>query len=114
MKVSAGHRPSETGVPRVVLKPTRANMIWPLRPSRDGYGSGTNGGELLFLVLATCYSNDVYREARKRGIQVESVEVEVTGEFGPKESQRGSLANAPGSGPMLPKREVWDLMRRTD
>ena len=27
----------------------------------DGYGSSVNGGELLFLALATCYCNDLYR-----------------------------------------------------
>ena len=48
----------------------------------DGFGSNANGGELLFLALATCYCNDIYREARKRGIDVESVKVEVSGEFG--------------------------------
>jgi uncharacterized OsmC-like protein len=40
-----------------------------------------NGGELLFLALATCYCNDVYREAAKRGIQVDGVEVTVSGDF---------------------------------
>jgi organic hydroperoxide reductase OsmC/OhrA len=52
-------------------------------PSRQGgYGSGANGGELLFLALATCYCNDIYREAAVRGIVVERVEVEVDGQFG--------------------------------
>jgi uncharacterized OsmC-like protein len=41
-----------------------------------------NGGELLFLALASCYCNDLYREARRMDIPVESVEVEVQGEFG--------------------------------
>ena len=52
----------------------------PPRPS--GLGSSANGGELLFLALATCYCNDIYREAAKRNIQVEKVEVEVSGDFG--------------------------------
>jgi len=52
-------------------------------PSRPGgYGSGANGGELLFLALATCYCNDIYREAAARGIVVERVEVDVEGAFG--------------------------------
>lgn len=52
-------------------------------PSRDsGYGSSLNGGELLFLALATCYCNDVYREAKKRGVDVTRVTVDVEGEFG--------------------------------
>src|SRR5215470_13916006 len=51
-------------------------------PKATGFGSSANGGELLFLALATCYCNDVYREAAGQGIRVESVEVEVAGEFG--------------------------------
>lgn len=41
-----------------------------------------NGGELLFLALATCYCNDIYREAAQRGLAVTDVEVDVEGEFG--------------------------------
>jgi uncharacterized OsmC-like protein len=47
-----------------------------------GFGSNVNGGELLFLALATCFCNDIYREAEKQGIQVESVEIDVEGDFG--------------------------------
>jgi organic hydroperoxide reductase OsmC/OhrA len=54
-------------------------------PSRStGYGSSANGGELLFLALATCYCNDIYREAAKRGIEITAVEVMVDGDFGAK------------------------------
>lgn len=51
-------------------------------PQESGFGSSVNGGELLFLALATCYCNDVYREAAMRGITVCEVEVEALGEFG--------------------------------
>src|SRR5918998_4071671 len=51
-------------------------------PKASGFGSSANGGELLFLALATCYCNDLYREAAKRDIVVEQVEVEVEGQFG--------------------------------
>jgi uncharacterized OsmC-like protein len=44
-------------------------------------GSSVTGGELLFLALATCFCNDIYREGAKRGIRVESVEVAVEGDF---------------------------------
>lgn len=54
----------------------------PPKPAEQGGGSAVNGGELLFLALATCYCNDVYREAVKRGIAVDAVEVDVSGEFG--------------------------------
>lgn len=46
------------------------------------FSPSANGGELLALALATCFCNDVYREAAKRGITVDSVEVEVDAEFG--------------------------------
>lgn len=55
----------------------------------DGYGSSVNGGELLFLSLATCFCNDVYREAVKRKMTIHSVEVTVTGHFG-KEGEPAS------------------------
>ena len=50
-------------------------------PKPTGYGSSANGAELLCLALATCYCNDIYREAAKRGIKVKQVEVEVEGDF---------------------------------
>ena len=54
-----------------------------LVPSKsEGNGSSINGGELLFLALATCFCNDIYREAAKRQMQIRSVEVFVSGEFG--------------------------------
>lgn len=53
-----------------------------IAPKDAGRGSSINGGELLFAALATCFCNDLYREASKRGIDVESVDIEVTGTFG--------------------------------
>lgn len=53
-----------------------------IEPKSSGYGSSINGGELLMLSLATCYCNDIYREAAKKNIAVSNVEVEFTGEFG--------------------------------
>jgi organic hydroperoxide reductase OsmC/OhrA len=42
-----------------------------IAPRTSGCASNANGGELLFLALATCYCNDICREAAKRGIAVE-------------------------------------------
>lgn len=55
----------------------------------EGGGSSVNGGELLFLALATCFCNDIYREAVKRKMLIDAVEVNVSGEFG-KEGEPGS------------------------
>lgn len=48
---------------------------------RPGGGSSVNGGEFLMLALATCYCNDLYREARRLGIAIEAAEVEASAEF---------------------------------
>ena len=62
--------------------------ILEIPPRSDAPGSSVNGAELLFVAIATCYCNDIYREAPKRNIKVDSVEVTVNGEFG----QAGSAA----------------------
>ncbi len=46
-----------------------------------GPGSAVNGGELLCLALATCFCNDIYREAKKKSINITKVMVEASGEF---------------------------------
>ena len=46
-----------------------------------GRGSSVNGGEFLMLALATCYCNDLYREAERLGIPIEGAQVEATAEF---------------------------------
>ena len=40
-----------------------------------------NGGEFLMLALATCYCNDLYREAARLQIELTAVEVEASAEF---------------------------------
>ena len=51
-------------------------------PARSGGGSKVNGGEFLMLALATCYCNDLYREAARLGLAVDGVEVEASATFG--------------------------------
>jgi uncharacterized OsmC-like protein len=53
-----------------------------IAPKSAGRGSSINGGELLFAAIATCFCNDIYREAAKRSIDVQDVKVEVIGTFG--------------------------------
>jgi len=53
-----------------------------IAPKPNGMGSSISGGEVLFLAIATCYCNDIYREGRKLGIVVGNVEVDVDGDFG--------------------------------
>lgn len=68
----------------------KKNVIIPAKS--NGQGSSVNGAELLFLSLATCFCNDLYREAPRRNIIIQSVEVSVSGEFG-KEGEPASNIN---------------------
>ena len=80
MKVRAGVQNS-FGSHKVSLQTNGERHDIVIAPKTTGFGSNINGGELLFLALATCYCNDIYREAVKRGIVVEQVEVTVEGDF---------------------------------
>jgi uncharacterized OsmC-like protein len=52
------------------------------RPSAAGGGGlGFNGGQLLYLSIAACWSNDIYREAATMDIELEGVEITVDGDF---------------------------------
>ena len=84
----------------------------PPRPS--GLGSSANGGELLFLALATCYCNDVYREAAKRNIQVEKVEVEVSGDFGAEGEGAKNVSYSAKVYAKGTEEEIRALMQHTD
>lgn len=50
-------------------------------PKAGARGSSVNGGEFLLLALATCYCNDLFREAERLGIPLDAVEVQATAEF---------------------------------
>src|ERR1700716_90201 len=52
------------------------------RPVESGGGGrGFNGGQLLFLAVAGCISNDLFREAATRSISLDRVVVRVVGDF---------------------------------
>lgn len=81
MKISARVQ-SGAGSHRVFLRTDDHVHAINIPPKSGGLGSSVSGGELLFLALATGYCNDVFREAARRGIAVQSIEVEVEGEGG--------------------------------
>jgi putative redox protein len=52
------------------------------RPTEaGGRGLGFSGGQLLYLAIAACWSNDLYREATTMGIELAGVELTVDGDF---------------------------------
>jgi organic hydroperoxide reductase OsmC/OhrA len=81
---------------------------------RIGRGSSINGGELLFAALATCFCNDLYREAAKRGIYVHDVNVEVTGTFGDPGEPARDISYRVQVHADAPKATIDDLIRATD
>jgi len=113
MRIPAGIRNSAQHHPAPVATEGR-NRDLPLPPKTEGRGSAVNGGELLFLALATCYGNDIYREANAAGIPIDAVEVTVEGEFGgPGDPARNITYSAVVTSPADPD-EVRGLLRLTD
>lgn len=85
-----------------------------IAPKETGFGSSLNGGELLFLALATCYCNDIYREAAKRGLEVKAVTVEVEGEFGAEGEPARNVTYRAKVVARADERAIRDLMAYVD
>jgi organic hydroperoxide reductase OsmC/OhrA len=84
----------------------------PTKP--DGFGSLANGGELLLLALATCYCNDLYREARKRGLAISGVDVEVMGEYTGEGQALESIRYRATAWSSSTREKVFEVMTHTD
>lgn len=113
MKISASVK-SALNQHEAVVQTNDSAKEMQLSVKATGFGSAINGGELLLLSLATCFCNDIYREAAKRNIAVTGVDVICTGEFG-AEGEPGSnfeykaLVTADAS-----PSEIEELIRHTD
>jgi len=88
------------------------SIVIPTKPT--GYGSSANGGELLFLALASCYCNDIYREAAKRNIKVERVEVNVEGDFGAEGEPAKNVTYRAKIFAQASEDEIREMMKFTD
>ena len=83
-------------------------------PKANGYGSSINGGEMLLLSLATCFCNDLYREAAKRNIVIEAAEVIFNGEFGAEGEPGFNFTYKANISSGASAAEIEDLIRYTD
>jgi organic hydroperoxide reductase OsmC/OhrA len=84
----------------------------PARPDRRGLA--VNGGELLMAALATCYCNDLYREAARLGIPIEGVRVRAMARFpGVGLAATGIRYHARVDSPASPA-DIARLLRETD
>ena len=84
----------------------------PHKPS--GYGSAVNGGELLTLAIATCFCNDLYREAAKRNIKIHSIEMEASAAFHAEGEGGDSFTYTAKVKAAATPEEIDELVRHTD
>ncbi len=80
MKITATVRSSADAHEATVATNSLSQAL-KVRAKSSGKGSAVNGGEFLMLALATCYCNDVYREAERLQVPVEAVFVEASADF---------------------------------
>lgn len=113
MKTIARVQNSE-GQHEVILGTGDAARQLSIPPKASGFGSSVSGGELLFLALATCYCNDLYREAAKQGILIEEIEVEVSGDFPAEGQPAQNVTYRARVKAQATEVEIRDLMRDTD
>ncbi|MCI0576756.1 MAG: OsmC family protein [Chloroflexi bacterium] len=113
MKISA-HVQNSEGNHQVTLRTNDNVHSIHIPPKPTGFGSSANGGEVLFLALATCYGNDIYREAARRGIKVERVEVEVKGDFGAEGEPARNVTYRARVVAQASEAELRELMNYTD
>lgn len=105
---------SSRGRHEVVLRTNDVAHAIAIPPKATGFGSSANGGELLLLALATCYCNDIYREASHRGMDVVAVEVSVDGEFGTEGEPGSSFVYNAHVTAKAAEGEIKELMAHTD
>ena len=79
-----------------------------------GRGSAVNGGEFLMLALATCYCNDLYREAARLGIPIDGVEVEASAEFNGIGLAATNIRYRANVSSQADASVIADLLRQTD
>jgi len=79
-----------------------------------GLGLGFNGGELLLLAIGGCYSNDIFREAGKRGLSVEAVRVEVHADWGGEPVRAQNVSFSVMVEADATEKEILELIQHTD
>jgi uncharacterized OsmC-like protein len=85
-----------------------------ISPKNPGRGSSVNGAELLCAALATCFCNDLHREAAKRKITVHEVDVEVNAVFGGEGDPARELTYKVRVQADAPEEAIQELIRATD
>lgn len=97
----------------VVMTEGRTHVL-SIPPRMGERGSSVNGGEMLCLALATCYCNDIYREAKGRSIEVIRVQVDAEAEFGGVGAPARSLGYRAWVTARASEPAIRELMLHTD
>jgi putative redox protein len=79
-----------------------------------GGGHGFNGGQLFYLSIAACWSNDLYREAATMGIVLDAVEVTVDGDFPARGSGSTSITVEVTVTSSAPEERVRELIAEVE
>ena len=99
---------------QVTLTTSGKSHTLDIQPRASGLGSSANGGELLCLAMATCYCNDIYREAGKRGLEILGVEVHADAEFEAEGAPAKRLAYRVVVRANAPEASIRELIAHTD
>jgi organic hydroperoxide reductase OsmC/OhrA len=79
-----------------------------------GGGRGFNGGQLLHLAVAGCVSNDLFREASKRGIELTRVVITADGGYGGQPVVSTGISYSVEIEGLAPEAELRALVRHVD
>lgn len=113
MKITATVRNSAQAH-EVYVATNGAAQTLPVPAKSTGQGSAVNGGEFLMLALATCYCNDVYREAERLQIPVDAVYVEASADFPGRGLAATNIRYFARVTSPAPDHVIADLLRQTD
>lgn len=113
MTISASIK-SEFNQHEIVVQTNDSAKEMTIAAKPSGFGSSINGGELLMLSLATCFCNDIYREAAKRNIAVSGVDVTFSSEFGADGEPGLNFTYTVNVKSDAPASEIDELIRHTD
>ena len=113
MEISATVR-NAPGVHDVQVRTNATVQPIAIAAKASGRGSAVNGGELLMLALATCYCNDLFREAARLGLALDEVEVEATAEFAGIGLAASNIRYRARVTSSASAEAITDLLRQTD
>jgi putative redox protein len=75
---------------------------------------GFNGGQLMLLALGACYTNDVFREADQRGIEVHGVRVVVECDWEGEPPRATNIRYSTRVEASAPEDEIMELIQHVD